>query len=255
LNKEKLLNKIIEKWPVKVISIAAAVIIAVFYRMNTLETRTFLVPLQVIESDFYIPTSSYADTVRITLRGEPSGIYPILEEDIEAYIDFSKYKNEGTYRIPVQVRKKGSALGVEPLEISVLPIDVSVLVEQKVMRNIPVFTIFSGELPRGYELINQTVFPDTIIADGPRTTMDNIHEFITEEVNLEGRLSDFSVFVNVINDNPLVTIYGNRMIEYQARIRRIETAPPVFIPAIFEPVITISEANEPVVENENGDDE
>jgi len=40
------------------------------------------------------------------LRGEKNNIFQILEEDIEAYIDLSKYASEDTHKIPVQIRKK-----------------------------------------------------------------------------------------------------------------------------------------------------
>jgi YbbR domain-containing protein len=226
----------LEKWPVKIISVAAALIIAVFYRMNTLETRTFLVPLHVETNGMLIPVSSLENTVKISLRGETNSIYPILEEDIEAYIDLNRYSNEGTYRIPVQIRKKGSSLGVVPLEISVLPIEITLLLVQKVRRDIPVFPVFRGTIASGYEIISQSIYPESVAAEGPRTGIETQYEFNTEPINLEGRNENFSVLVNIINNNPLITVYGNRMLEYHGVIRKIEFEPPAVIspPVIFE---------------------
>lgn len=218
MNSGKLLAKIIEKWPAKIISLIAAIIISVFYRMISLETRTFIVPLKVNANDLLIPASSLTDTVRIKLRGESNSVFSILEDDIEAYIDLDKYTNEGTYRIPVQIRKKNSALGIEPLEISVLPIEINLLLEQKVRRNIPVIPLFSGTVAQGYDLTDQSITPEKITAEGPRTRVDLLHELNTETINLEGRNETFSVLINIINNNPLITIYGNRMIEYHGII-------------------------------------
>ena len=238
-----------DKWPVKIISVAAALIIAVFYRMNTLETRTFLVPLQVETNGMLIPVSSLENTVKISLRGETNSIYPILEEDIEAFIDLNRYSNEGTYRIPVQIRKKGSALGVVPLEISVLPIEITLLLEKKVRRDIPVFPVFRGTIAPGYEITSQSIYPESVAAEGPRTGVETQDEFNTEPINLEGRNENFSVLVNIINNNPLITIYGNRMLEYRGVIRKIEFEPPAVIlpPVIFE--------SQELPETEGGDDE
>jgi YbbR domain-containing protein len=246
-----------DKWPVKIISVAAALIIAVFYRMNTLETRTFLVPLHVETSGFLVPVSSLENTVKINLRGETNSIYPILEEDIEAFIDLDRYSNEGTYRIPVQIRKKGSTLGVVPLEISVLPIEISLLLEKKIRRDIPVFPVFRGTIARGYEIISQSIYPENVSVEGPRSSIESQYEFNTEPISLEGRNENFSVIVSIINNNPLITIYGNRMLEYRCVIRKIEIEPPAVIlpPVIHEsPEISELEESSELTEIEGGDE-
>jgi YbbR domain-containing protein len=210
-----------EKWPVKILSLAAAIIIFVFYRMNTLETRFFTVPLIIETSETLIPASSFSGSVRVSLRGEADGIQPILEEDIEAYIDIGRYVNEGNYRVPVQIRKKGSALGVEPLEITVLPVEIPLLLEQKVTKNVSVFPVFTGTVAHGFELTYQSLIPGSVVAEGPRSFLENHIEFITETINLDRRYDDFSVMVNIINDNPLISIQGNRILEFRGAINRI----------------------------------
>jgi len=226
----KLLQKITAKWPVKVLSVAAALIISIFYRVNTLETRFFSVPLQIAATESLIPVSSITHTVRISLRGETDGIQQIMEEDIEAFVDLSRFTGEGSYRAPVQIRKKGSALGVSPLEISVLPIEISVDIESKMTRSIPVFPIYMGAIAQGFALTDSHIIPDTIIAEGPRSALENIKEFNTEIIDIDRRYENFSVRVNIINDNPLITIHGDRMIEFRGTISRIargaQGAPP-----------------------------
>jgi len=217
----KLLAKIIEKWPAKVLSLAAALIITIFYRMNTLDTRFISVPLQIESSDLLIPASSYARTVRVSLRGEAGSINPILEEDIEAYIDLKKYPAEGVYRVPVQIRKKGNALGVEPLEISVVPIEINLVLEQRTIKNIPVYPVFSGNVAEGYELTGQSITPTEVIAEGPKSSLETIFEFNTETIILDGRYENFTVMANIKNDNPQITIHGSRICEYRGTIRRI----------------------------------
>jgi len=221
LNKAKLLALITDKWPVKVLSLGAAILISVFYRMNTLESRFFTVPLIVESSESLVPSSVFAASVRISLRGEADGIQPILEQDVEAYIDLGKYTNEGSYRVPVQIRKKGSALGVEPLEISVQPIEIPMVLEQKISRNIPVFPALTGTVAEGFELTYQTIIPGSVTAEGPRSALDIHSGFSTEIISLDRRYEDFSIIVNVINYNPLITIQGNRMLEFRALINRI----------------------------------
>jgi YbbR domain-containing protein len=217
----KQLEKITEKWPVKVLSVAAALILSVFHKMNTLESRFFSSPLSIEANETLIPASSFTQVIRVSLRGEANSIFSILEDDIETYIDLGKYTNEGIYKIPVQIRRKGSALGVEPLEVSVDPIEISVKLERKTIRNINIAPVFQGDIAEGYELTSQIIFPASVIAEGPRSVIEALYEFNTGTIDLNGRYEDFSTIVNIINSDPFIIIHGNRMIEYRGTIRRI----------------------------------
>ena len=221
MNSRELLVKITEKWPVKILSIAAALLISVLYKMNTLETRFFSAPLRIESANVMVPASSYPQTVKVNLRGEKNSIYPILEEDIEAYIDLGKYSSENSYRIPVQIRKKGSALGIEPLEITVEPVDIYVKLENKISRAVKVSPSFRGFLAEGYEMTSQLIIPSSITVEGPRSNVDALQEFDTGIIDLEGRYENFSIMINIINNDPLIVIHGSRMIEYRGTIQKI----------------------------------
>lgn len=252
MSSEKLVSKILEKWPVKVISLAAALVIAVFYRMNTLDTRNFSVPVQIETNGFLVPTGSFIDTVRISLRGETNSIYQILEEDIEAFIDLHKYSKEGNYKVPVQIRKKGSSLGVEPLEINVLPIEIHISLEQKITRSIPVFPVYHGSIASGYVLKDQFLIPDSLPAEGPYSIITNLHGFLTEAIDINGRFEDFSMLTNIINVNPHITVLTDTMIEYNGIIEpvRRETQRPAPVQIQAE---TLQEKDEMPSGNETHD--
>jgi len=230
LNNIKFLSKIIEKWPVKIISIAAALIIAYFYNNKASpDKRAITVPLQVETNGELIPASFIVNSVSINIGGEINSIASINAGDIEAYINLDNYTEEGTYRIPVKIRKKGNAAGVEPLEISVFPVEISILLEQKIRRNIPVFPVFNGALPPEYELTGQSIFPESVTAEGPRSSIEKQDEFNTEYIDLDGRTEDFSVFVQIINKNPFITIFGSKMLEYHGVIRSKKIEPDISI--------------------------
>jgi len=221
MNSREFLIKITEKWHVKVLSVAAALLISLFYKMNTLETRLFSVPLRVESANTLVPASSYPQSVKIKLRGENNSIFPILEEDIEAYIDLSKYPGEETYRIPVQIRKKGSALGVEPLEITVEPVDILIKLEKKQIKSVNISPSFRGFPEEGYEMTSQLLIPSSVIAEGPRSSMEALYEINTGVIDLNGRYEDFSVMINLIVNDPLIITHGSKMIEYRATIQPI----------------------------------
>jgi hypothetical protein len=244
LTKEKLLSKITEKWHIKILSVAAALLIFVFYRMNSLETRFLTVPLIIRTSENLIPVNSFPKTVRVSLKGEAPSINLILEEELEAYIDLTRFTNEGLIRIPVQILKSGSALGVDPLEISVFPAEIQSMLEQKVNLDIPIYPVFNGTIAYGFEMTGQSITPAYVTAEGPNSVLNSQYEFATNTIELDGRNENFSLLVNIINDDPLITIHGSKMIEYSAVIR------PILIRSDF---FVYNEYN--LVIPENGDDQ
>ena len=131
MNARNLLAGTVKNWPAKVLSIVLAIILFVFHRMSTLETRSFSAPLNIESNGPLMPSGSYTQTIRINLRGEANSIYPIPEDDVEVYVDIGKIKNPGTYTVPVQWRRKGAAQRVEPLQITADPADIILVLDQR----------------------------------------------------------------------------------------------------------------------------
>lgn len=220
MDSRKVLARIAENWPAKVLSIALALMLFVFHRMNTLEERFFSVPLLVETTENLIPASPYTKMIRISIRGDAARIRSLLEEDIEPYIDLTG-KEKGIYRVPVQVRTYGTALGLEPLEIKVDPLEISLVLDHKVSKYLPLKANTRGPLQRGYELVSYTLKPSQVALEGPADVMSGISELSTDFIDLDGRNEDFSVMVSILNPDPLVVIQGNGITEFYGFIREI----------------------------------
>jgi len=220
LNTRKLILWLAENWPAKVLSIALALILFVFHEMSTLTTRTMILPLAIETNSALAPGSAYPKNVRVRLRGESEGVKSILENDIEAYLDFTRHESEGQYRAPVQIRRKGSALVPEPLEITVNPLEVSVNLDKRINNTFPLSAIIQGNTAAGFELLSYSVSPSEIAMSGPLRFMESINDIKTDPIDIEGRKSDFSVMVNIANPNPLLlSIRGDAYAEFRCVIR------------------------------------
>jgi len=220
VNTRKLILDLTENWPAKVLSVAFALILFVFHEMGTLTTRTINVPLTVETNSALAPGSDYPRTVKVKLRGESEGVKAISDSDIEAYLDLSKYEVEGQYRAPVQVRKKGSVILPEPLEITVNPLEVSVNLDTRINKTVPLTASIQGSAVNGFELVSYSVSPDDITVSGPLRIMEALNEIKTDTIDLEGRKSDFNVIVNIANPNPLLlSIRGDAYAEFRCVIR------------------------------------
>jgi YbbR domain-containing protein len=221
LNVRKLILWLAENWPAKVLSIALALILFVFHQMSTLTTRNMIVPLTVESNSALAPGSDYPRNVRVRLRGESDGIKSIVENDIEAYLDFTRHEAEGQYRAPVQIRRKGSALVPEPLEITVNPLEISVNLDKRVNKTFPLTAIIQGNTAPGFEMVSYSVSPIEIAMSGPLRIMDSINDIKTDPIDIEGRKNDFSVMVNIANPNPfLLSIRDDAYAEFRCVIRQ-----------------------------------
>jgi YbbR domain-containing protein len=219
-NISKLLAKVANNWLAKVLSVALAIILFVFHRMGTLGDRFFTVPLKIEMNSALVPASSYPRVIRVNLRGEEANIYSISEEDIEAYIDLKDYDTPGWYRAPVLIRKTGTSLGLEPLEISVDPIEISLELDRKISKYVPLAPNLRGTVQDGHNLISSTLTPAQVVVEGPLSLLESVSELYTDFIDLEGRTDDFSVTVGILNSDPLLLIRGSGMIEFHGFVRR-----------------------------------
>lgn len=211
--------RLVENWPVKMLSIALALILFIFNRLTTQTTHTLLVPLAIETHSMLVPASTYPRNVRIRLRGDDEGLKNIVANDLEAYVDLMKQESGGSYNVSVQIRRKGAALGIEPLEISVTPSKIAIQLDRKTNRIIPLSVAIRGRVADGYDLVSHTIAPSEQIVSGPHDLLESISELKTEPIELEGRNSDFTVVTNIANPNPLFIIQGNGTAEVSGIIR------------------------------------
>jgi hypothetical protein len=204
LRRKRAFERFFADWPAKIISLAAAILLFLFYRINTMEERVFTTALKADPPPGLAIAKPYPRSARITLRGREENIFSVLEEDLEVYADFDEIDSEGQYRLPVRVLRKGASVNVEPLEIRVEPAEVSVTLEAEVQRAVEVQPRLSGIPAAGFELVQYSVTPNSVQISGPRSIVSDLTEVQTETIDLSGRSSDFSVEVGILRENPLV---------------------------------------------------
>jgi YbbR domain-containing protein len=212
-------------WPAKVISLSVAIVLFVFHRMNSLQERSVFVPLAVEGTELMMPASDWPPVVRLIIRGRPDAVVNVLDSDLEAYVDLSRYNERALVRVPVEVRKKGTALSVEGLEISVDPAEISLQVDRRVTKAVPIHARFRGRLAVGYEMTGGTLTPAEATIEGPEEAVNKTSEINTSEIDLGGRNASFTVIVRLDNYDNLLQIQGPGTAEFKGDVRRRFIAP------------------------------
>jgi hypothetical protein len=222
LTSKKFIDKLVENWLAKVLSVAVALVIFAVHLMSNLDTLTYNIPLKIENNAVLIPSNSYVRIIKVTVRAEQDIISRgvLQESDFEAYIDLGKYNTEGRYRVPVQVRKKGHAASTDPLEIAVNPLEIDLRLDRKISKSLPLAVTIQGKVASGFDLVSHSISPFQVTVDGPLNALEQVAELRTDTVELDGRNGDFTLMVNIINPDPLLfVIRGNGMAEFSGMIR------------------------------------
>jgi YbbR domain-containing protein len=156
--------------------------------------------------------------VRVRLRGNSDGVFQVLEEDIVAFVDLSEHDSEGVYKGPVEIEKSGTALEVDPLEVRVEPLEVTVALERKIYKSLEVRPSLNGFPPSGYQLSQYRLTPSTVEVEGPRSRVEDLTHLVTEDIEIAGRREPFSVRVRIVRPDPLIAIPGGDVVEFRGVI-------------------------------------
>lgn len=213
------LRRLFSDLPVKVLCLAAAVILFMFNRINTLTERFFSVPLRVEVPSGLAIASPYPSTVRITLRGEEQAINPVLAEDIVAAVDLEGRKAPGNYKAQVKVSRTGTALGVEPLEVRVEPQEIAFSLEPLLERRVSVVPDVKGSVAHGYELVGYELGSRAVTIRGPKSRVQAVSSLTTEEIDLTGRTGSFALRVRLVLADPLVKVTADPFVDFKATIQ------------------------------------
>src|SRR5574344_2502172 len=159
---KRLLEKIAENWPAKVVCFVMALLLYILHQVSLLDRKTFTVPLSVVAEGGMYPMTDCPDYVRVTVRSTTENIAEAIQADITASLDLTTYDQEGTYSVPVSVHLSPKLLLMDPFEVTVKPESVFVRMEEKTLRYVPVMPAVSGEPVHGYIVKNMTVTPQTV---------------------------------------------------------------------------------------------
>ena len=215
-----LLEKLFSNWIVKILSVAAAIILFIFQRIGSFEERFFSVPLRYYVDEAHVVTDISVGSVRINVRGVEEDIFLLLEDDIEAYVDITEHRNEGIFKSPVLLRKSGSAETVD-VEMKVEPLEATVTIEKKIVKILEVTPQLRGYPTVGYELVRHLTIPDTVEVSGPRSRIDSLEQLNTDVVDLSGLAADFTIAVPIQVQDEMVRLVGNPNVEVLGFIREI----------------------------------
>ncbi|GAB4363806.1 MAG: CdaR family protein [Spirochaetales bacterium] len=213
------LERLVAEWPAKALSLAAAILLFLFHNYSTLSERFVNVPLRAVFAEGFTAAQPIPGRVRVSVRGKEKNLATFSEGDIEAIADFTPFTKEGTYRVPIQIRRKSGVEDPNLMEFRVEPIELVIPIEEKAQKRIEVFPKFKGSLLPGYELVQYYVIPSLVLVEGPRSRIQSVDSVFTEEIDLTGKKENFTLEVQIQDQDPLLSFPNGNLVEFRGFVQ------------------------------------
>ncbi len=211
MKKIQLIEKITHNnWHIKIYCLIISVLLYFTYQGNIMETRIFSVPLSVVSNRDLVPAQKTPKTIRIVVKASKDIIDTLQTGDFSAFIDADQYLQKGIYSIPIQINLSQRAQLFEPLQVEPKPKVITMLLEERTVRDIPIKPIFTGEVDEGYEVTGYSCSPDQITITGPKTAVENSAATLSIVLPLANKNAPFTQTTQIkpLIPNDLINISG-----------------------------------------------
>jgi YbbR domain-containing protein len=206
MNTKHLLDKILDKWPAKVICLVIAIFLYFFHQASLIDSKTVVVPLQIIENGIVMHMGNTPKSVSVVVRAEDETIKSLLTSDISASICLDSITEKGTYKLPVNITLSDSLKAYDPFEVRLKEDSVTIDVDKKAIKYIPITPSVVGEVAHGYEIESISMSPSTVEVAGPESVLNATEQIYTTRLNVSNAEINFSTETSYQQLNKLLTV-------------------------------------------------
>ena len=189
---KRLIDSLLENWIAKVVSLLIAIILYIFYQAIQIDKKTISIPLKIQEDGLVMHVGNAPKSISVVIRADEETVKSILPTDISASISLDDITQKGTYKLPVKITLADSLLEYDPLEIKMKDDTVTIDVDRKAIKYVPLVPSVIGEVAHGYEIDTIAMSPSTIEIIGPESILNATDQIYTTRVNVSNAETNFS---------------------------------------------------------------
>jgi len=201
----------------KIASLILAVFVWMYMRSETRPAQIFTVPIEYegLSEDLAL-SGDFPDSVVIRVRAPDPTLKAISPASFRARVRLTGVK-PGDLEVPMKPEMIRAPLGIEVLRVE--PETLSLTVERRIRRDVPVVARFKGKPAHGYENNGYTLNPDKVMIEGPESVVRAVREAVTDKVDISGRRESFETVVGVVPDRGGVRIVSEGAATLRVSIR------------------------------------
>lgn len=206
MNKKRLLDKILDNWPAKVICLIIAIFLYFFHQASLIDSKTFVVPLQIIENGMVMHVGNVPGSVSVVVRAGDETIKSVLPSDISASVSLDNITKKGTYKLPVKIALSESLMEYDPFEVKIKDDSITIDVDRKAIKYVPLMPSIVGDVAHGYEIDSISMSPSTVEISGPESIVNATEHIYTTRINVSNAETNFSTETSYQKTNKLISI-------------------------------------------------
>lgn len=210
-----------ENWALKLISLILAIMLWFFIMGERRLEVNYRVPLELqnLPRELMV-ANEIPSMVDVRVSGPRTLLMQVSPNDISITVDLSGLRPGLTsFRRLDERLNLPSGLRVTRLS----PSFVDVRLERVQQKQVPVVISLTGEPKEGFQIGSVKAFPDQVILEGAESELKNINEVTTEEVDLTGVNSGFSLIVPLTHRGLYSWFKNDSTAEVQVAIEAVET--------------------------------
>lgn len=202
--------------------IAVSLAFVVWFAVNTEETQPAIFQTVPVSFMNLPPNLALAgdlpDTLAVWVTASPRDLQRVTAGALSPEIDLSNARvGENFYPILPQDLDAPVGVTVDRIE----PSQITVTLEERLEKRVPVSAVISGEPAPGFEVEVRATTPEEVRIIGPRSQVAALERIPTSMVDVSGRRESFTQRVT-LNAGNLVEVIGPRTVEL--RIEIVESA-------------------------------
>lgn len=197
----QLIDKILNNWPAKIICLMLAIFLYIFHQVSMIDKKVFVLPLTVVENGNVMQLGDCPTGVSVIVRAQSDVINSIVNTDLSASINLDSITTSGKHTVPVTVTVADKLMEYDPLEIRVKPERITLTVDRKVAKYVPINPSVSGEVKEGYMIANIEMNPSSVCIVGPESLVESTKAVQTDSLIVSNAEKNFTDEVNYLELN------------------------------------------------------
>ena len=188
-----MLERILTNWPIKLLSLAFAMVLWLFV-MGEQDTEVgYTVPLEIKNVPKGLTIANELPShIDVRLSGSRTLLTNIQGADLEVAVDLHDAKpGLTTFRSLAERLNLPRSIAVSRMS----PSYVDVKLERLVQKKVPLQVVFTGDPAPGFNVGRVMAAPDTVMVEGAESEIKNVSEVETEAIDIQGLKSSFSLTV------------------------------------------------------------
>ncbi len=206
MNIKHLTDKIFDKWPAKIICFVIAVFLYFFHQASLVDTKTLALPLQIIENGMVMHIGNAPKSVSVVVRANDNDIKSVVASGMTASVNLDSITEKGVYKLPVHISLDETFMEYDPLEIKLKEDFVTIEVDRKSFKYVPIVPSVVGDVANGYEVQSISMNPSTVEIFGPEALVKATNQIYTTRLNVSNAETNFATEVMYQQLNNLVTV-------------------------------------------------